>query len=69
MRKKQEKKDYSAPRCTMIQVSETTYLMDTSFPRQHKPGHHGTGPSGAKAATVWQEEEEDNAENTSPWED
>ena len=69
MRKKQEKKDYSAPRCMIIQVSETTYLMDTSYPGQHKPGHHGTGPSGAKAATVWQEEEEDNAENTSPWED
>ena len=69
MRKKQEKKVYSAPRCTMIQVSETTYLMDTSFPSQHKPGHHGTGPSSAKAATIWQEEEEDNAENTSPWED
>ena len=69
MRKKQEKKDYSAPRCTMIQVSETTYLMDTSFPSQHKPGHHGTGPSSAKAATIWQEEEENNAENTSPWKD
>ena len=69
MIKKQEKKDYSAPRCTMIQVSETTYLMDTSFPSQHKPGHHGTGPSSAKAATIWQEEEENNAENTSPWED
>ena len=69
MRKKQEKKDYSAPRCTMIQVSETTYLMDTSFPSQHKPGNHGTGPSSAKAATIWQEEEENNAENTSPWED
>ena len=69
MRKKQVKKSYSAPACMIIQVNEATYLMDTSFPSQHKPGHHGTGPSGAKAATVWQEEEEDNAENTSPWED
>ena len=69
MRKKQEKKDYSAPRCMIIQVSETTYLMDTSFPSQHKPGHHGTGPSSGKAAIIWQEEEENNVENTSPWED
>ena len=69
MRKKQDKKDYSAPRCMIIQVSETTNLMETSFPSQHKPGHHGTCPSGAKAATIWQEEEEDNGENTSPWED
>ena len=70
MRKKQDRKDYSAPCCMIIQVSETTNLMETSFPSQHKPGHHGTGPSGAKAATVWQEEEEENnAENTSPWED
>ena len=69
MRKKQEKKDYSAPRCMIIQVNETTYLMDTSFPSQHKPGHHGTGPSSAKAAIIWQEEEENNVENTSPWED
>ena len=69
MRKEQVKKSYSAPRCMIVQVNETTNLMETSFPSQHKPGHHGTGPSGAKAATIWQEEEEDNAENTSPWED
>ena len=70
MRKEQTKRDYSAPRCMMVQVSETTDLMKASFPGQHKPGHHGTGPSSAKAATIWQdEEEEDNAENTSSWED
>ena len=69
MEKKKQKKNYSAPNCMIVQVNETTNLMETSFPSQHKPGHHCTGPSGAKAATVWQEEEEDNAENTSPWED
>ena len=37
MRKKQVKKSYSAPECTIIQVNEATYLMDTSFPGQHKP--------------------------------
>ena len=70
MRKEQTKRDYSAPSCMIIQMNETTNLMETSFTSQHKPGHHGHGPSGAKAATVWQEEEEEaNAENTSPWED
>ena len=69
MRKRQAQKSYSAPVCMIIQVNETTNFMETSFPSQHKPGHHGAGPSGAKAATIWQEEEEDNAENTSPWED
>ena len=74
MRKEQTKRDYSAPRCTIIQVNETTDLMiETSFPSQHKKAGHKTGPTpigGAKAATIWQdEEEEDNAENTSPWED
>ena len=73
MRKRQEKKNYSAPSCMIIQVNETSYLMDTSMPGQHKKAGHKTGPTpigGAKAATIWQdEEEEDNAEDTSPWED
>ena len=52
----------------IIQVNETTYLMDTSFPGQHKPAHHGVGPSSAKAAQMWQDDEED-TESTSSWED
>ena len=68
MRKKQVKKSYSVPACMIIQVNETTYLMDTSFPGQHKPAHHGSGPSSAKAAQMWQDDEED-TESTSSWED
>ena len=67
MRKKQEKKDYSAPRCMIIQVSETTYLMDTSFPSQHKKANHATGPAAAKASQ-WDEEEFEDEAPTS-WED
>ena len=67
MRKKQVKKSYSAPECTIIQVNETTYLMDTSFPSQHRPAHHGTGPSAAKASQWNDEDLED--ESTSSWED
>ena len=70
MRKKQVKKSYSAPECMIIQVNEATNLMDTSMPGQHNPAHHGTGPAGAKAATMWQEEEESSDEqNILSWED
>ena len=68
MRKKQVKKSYSAPACTIIQVNEATDFMQTSMPGQHNPAHHGHGPSSAKAATMWQEEEEDE-QNSPSWND
>ena len=67
MRKKQEKKDYSAPRCMIIQVSETTYLMDTSFPSQHRKANKATGPAAAKARQ-WDEKDFEDEAPTS-WED
>ena len=67
MRKKQEKKDYSAPRCMIIQVSETTYLMDTSFPSQHKKANKASGPAAAKASQ-WDEKDFEDEAPTS-WED
>ena len=70
MRKKQVKKSYSAPTCTIIQVNEATDFMQTSMPGQHNPAHHGHGPSSAKAATMWQDDEEDSDEQNIPsWED
>ena len=77
MRKKQEKKVYSAPCCMIIQVSETTYLMDTSFPSQHKKANHGTGPTAsAKSFGLWSDEhfeegssEEANNDSSSSWDD
>ena len=68
MRKRQEKKNYSAPRCMIVQVSETSYLMDTSFPSQHKKANHGTGPASVKAAPAWQEDNE-KTWNSPSWED
>ena len=68
MRKKQVKKSYSAPTCMIIQVNETTNLMDTSFPSQHRPGHHGGTISSAKASMSWEEDKDE--ENQDPsWED
>ena len=70
MRKKQAKKSYSAPECMIIQVNEATYLMDTSFPGQHNPAHHATGPSSAKASIMWQENGEDGDTQSVPsWND
>ena len=70
MRKKQVKKSYSAPACMIIQVNEATYLMDTSFPGQHNPAHHATGPSSAKASIMWQENGEDgDAQSVPSWND
>ena len=69
MRKEQTKKDYSAPSCMIIQVSETTNLMDTSFPSQHRPGHHGGTISSAKSSMSWEEEAEDEDEENPSWED
>ena len=69
MSKKQVKKSYSAPRCIIIQVNETTYLMDTSFPSQHKKANHGTGPTApAKSAGLWDDENFE-GESTSSWDD
>ena len=67
MRKKQVKKSYSAPECTIIQVNEATYLMDTSFPSQHKKAHKATGPAAAKASQ-WNDEDLE-GESASSWED
>ena len=67
MRKKQVKKSYSAPECMIIQVSEATNLMQTSFPSQHKKAHKATGPAAAKASQ-WNEEDLED-ESTSSWED
>ena len=69
MRKKQVKKSYSAPECAIIQVNETTNLMNTSFPSQHKKANHATGPSAsAKESGLWNDEDLED-ENTSSWED
>ena len=53
----------------IIQVSETTNLMDTSFPSQHRPGHHGGTISSAKSSMSWEEEAEDEDEENPSWED
>ena len=67
MEKKKQKKNYFAPKCEIVQVSESTYLMDASMPGQHKKANHATGPAAAKASQ-WDEEDFENETPTS-WED
>ena len=67
MRKEQTKRDYSAPHCMIIQVNETTNLMDTSFPSQHNPATPGGTISSAKQVPSWLSEDEEEDENPS-WE-
>ena len=58
MNKRSQKKAYCVPQCLQLQLGEATYLMNTSFPGQHNPAHHGSGPSSAKQAMMWEEDED-----------
>ena len=70
MRKEQTKKDYSAPSCMIIQVSETTNLMDTSFPSQHNPAQPGGTISNAKAINDWEDlESKGGVDSSFSWEE
>ena len=66
--KENQLKSYCAPECRLVHV-ETSSLMSTSFPSQHNPGHHASGPSSAKAATEWEDVEESSKGTSTPWED
>ncbi|MBF1628059.1 hypothetical protein, partial [Prevotella sp.] len=68
MRKEQTKRDYSAPHCMIIQMNETTNLMDTSYPGQHNPAQPGGTSGDAKKASSWMSEGEGEEENPM-WED
>ena len=69
MMKTKERKVYHAPQCQIAHMSEETCLMATSFPSQHNPGHHASGPSSAKAATEWEDIEESSKGTSTSWED
>lgn len=68
MNKTKQKKDYSAPSCIIVRVSEATNLLDASFPSQHNPAQPGGTISSAKQASAWQEVGEENSEDFSGWE-
>ena len=51
-----ERESYLAPVCLIAQMSETTYLMETSFPSQHKKANKASGPAAsAKSDDLWED--------------
>ena len=63
-----ERESDLAPVCLIAQMSETTYLMETSFPSQHRKANKASGPAAsAKFHDLW--DEENNGSNSSSWED
>ena len=67
MDKKKQKKNYPAPKCEIVQVSESTYLMAGSpFNGQHNPAQSGGTSGDAKKAFDWMDEDE---EETPSWKD
>ena len=67
--KTKERKVYLVPQCQIAHMNEESNLMATSFPSQHNPGQHSSGPSSAKAATEWEDIEESSKGTSTPWED
>ena len=59
MMKAKCKKSYLVPKCIIVRVDETTNLLTASFPGQHNPGHHATGPASAKKAFSWETTSDD----------
>ena len=67
--KTKERKVYLVPQCQIAHMSEESNLMATSFPSQHNPGHHASGPSSAQAVAEWEDLEESSKGTSSSWED
>lgn len=75
--KTKERETYLAPACQIVQVIETSYLMDTSFPSQHRKANKASGPTAqAKSFGLWSDEqledgnsEDANSDGSSSWDD
>lgn len=75
--KTKEREVYLAPVCQIVTVSETSYLMDTSFPSQHRKANKTSGPTAqAKSFGLWSDDhfedgnsEDANNDGSSSWDD
>ena len=66
MEKMKQNENYSAPKCEIVHVNETTNLMAGSpFNGQHNPAQSGGTSGDAKKAFDWMDEEEDEEETPS----
>lgn len=74
MKQNKIKMGYQAPYTEVIVINNETLLAENSFPGQHKPGHHKTGPTAnnAKQELEWLEVGGETSScngHTSLWED
>ena len=75
--KTKEREVYLAPVCQIVTVSETSYLMDTSFPSQHRKANKASGPTAqAKSFGLWSDDhfedgnsDDANNDGSSSWDD
>ena len=75
--KTKEREVYLAPVCQIVTVRETSYLMDTSFPSQHRKANKASGPTAqAKSFGLWSDDhfedgnsEDANNDGSSSWDD
>ena len=58
-RKQLERWAYAKPSIETIRLEAHGELMETSFPSQHNPAQHGTGPSSAKQGWFDEEDEDE----------
>lgn len=57
------KRGYVNPVTAVFKMEATTQIMKTSFPSQHNPGHHGTGPTPNAKQGVFTDEEYEEDDN------
>lgn len=74
MKQNKIKSGYQKPQTEIMSINSESFLLDASYPGQHNPGNHSTGPAplGAKEEVEWLEvgdEASSSNEHTSLWED
>ena len=74
MKQNKIKSGYQKPQTEIMSVNSESFILNTSFPSQHNPGRHRTGPSAsnAKEEVEWLEvsgETSSSNGHTSLWED
>lgn len=74
MKQNKIKLGYQKPQTEIMSINSESFLLDASYPGQHNPGRHRTGPSAsnAKEEVEWLEvsgETSSSNGHTSLWED
>ena len=74
MKQNKIKSGYQKPQTKIMSINSESFLLDASYPGQHNPGRHRTGPSAsnAKEEVEWLEvsgETSSSNGHTSLWED